>query len=235
MSKRKPRQESGTAHDLTEPPNKYRDWLRFFFGREVIDPYSLDWSWQGTPDETCQLAAHTLKVSGLDLQKFSNERVATGLQAILMDGLSNTAWDILSAHEDKKRELIAAFEPFYRDFLAVRAPQVLGHRSETSDNPLHYVSYMLWDVTVLDGLISIKNRESDESLLIEVLGKTLCSEYRHSAVVESILHGFGHFVGTHPKYRLQIVEAIDRYLNNRPIVREELRIYANSARTGCVL
>lgn len=152
-----------------------------------------------------------------------------------MDGLSNTAWDILSAREDKKRELIAAFEPFYRDFLAVRAPPVLGHTSEASDNPLHFVTYMLWDVTVLDGLIGVRSPSSGRSLLVEALGDTLLLEYKNPAVVESILHGFGHFVGAHPKHRQQIVDAIDRYLNSRPVVRQELRSYACSARSGSVL
>jgi hypothetical protein len=195
----------------------------------------LDWSWQGTADETCQLAAYTLSYSGLDLRDHNDDCVATGLKAILMDGLSNTAWDILSAREDKKRELIAAFEPFYRDFLAVRAPPVLGHTSEASDNPLHFVTYMLWDVTVLDGLIGVRSPSSGRSLLVEALGDTLLLEYKNPAVVESILHGFGHFVGAHPKHRQQIVDAIDRYLNSRPVVRQELRSYACSARSGSVL
>lgn len=215
-------------------PSRYDKWIAFHFGRNVDDPYALDWEFQGSADEKALLVAETFNRCKTDLQGFGDQVVATGVKALMMGGLSNLGYELLGAGRVQKIALIQSLKPLYSDLLAVRSPPVLGHLNESVGSPLEYVTYMLWDVSPVDHLIGITAPKSANSLLIDVLSDVLNMKPANPAVIESVLHGFGHFVGAHPKYRNEIVAAIDYFLNNRPIVRPELRTYALAAKRGMV-
>jgi hypothetical protein len=225
------------ASQLAAPP-RYDEWLDFFFGRferDADDPWKMDWNFNASADEKAELFAATLNRCGSDLAACSGRQIAVGLQATWMGELSSTiAHDICGSSDNARLAAISSFASLYTNLLAPRSTPALGHLNECDGAPLSYVVYMAWDVSPMKDLVGLRDPNRDRDALIGVMSDILCSKPANPAVIESILHGFGHMVGSHPKYRDQIVASIDYFLSHRPITRPELKIYAGHAKKGYV-
>jgi hypothetical protein len=212
-------------------PDRYDEWLRYMFGRtdETCDPFDLRWNFDAPPPLLADLVTHTFQNSGADLAAFTDRKVALGLEGILFSNFGDIAHVLTGADvsESRKLAILRSLAVLYRDCLARRSPPVLGHLSETADNRLEFVTYMLWDVTPFD-VMAVQTQPRLEAL-IEVFTATL--RLSNDACIESALHGLGHLGGP-GRGKAQTV--IDDWLNEGPQVRPELIAYARAARGGCI-
>lgn len=241
LERRKNKEAINAVFELLQAPRpeRYEEWLDFFFGRlgDKQDPWDLEWGFTAPARELADLYRATLVYSGQDLAHYSDWQAGCGLIALLSGDFSNTCHDLFGdgITDAQQLALCLAFKPFYMDCLARRSPPVLGHLSETRGNgKFAYLTYMLWDVSSLGRLIAVTLPGDTRSALIDTLHQVLVEPQMNPACVESILHGFGHMVHPHPLYRDQIVAAIDDYIKKGPMARPELLQYAQAARSGCV-
>jgi hypothetical protein len=213
-------------------PARYEEWLEFVFGRtgDDTDPFEMDWDFDAPPDVLADLFVWTMENSGRDLERFSDHQVSLGLQGLLFSDFSGIPHELIGpgVPEDKKIAVIRSLGPLYRDCLCVRSADVLGHLNETAQSPLEYVTYMLWDVTVLDTMARKEKARLD--VLLDVLSATI--RLPNGACVESALHGLGH-MGRDARPKASSV--IDRWLEESPPVRPDLLAYAKRAREGRIL
>lgn len=243
VERKKDKQLLEAAFALLEAPRpaRYEAWLDRFFGQlgDGQDPWdmNLNWDFPAPASELADLYRATFAYAGEDLAPFGDWQASTGLCALLMGDLSNVCHDLFGdgISEEQRLALCLSLRRLYLDCLAKRSAPVLGHLSEGSgDRKFGYLTYMLWDVSPLDRLISTKLPGREVSALVDTLGQVLLEPGLNPACAESILHGFGHMVHPHPKYRGQIIAAIDTYLSTRPLSRPELYQYAQAAKAGCV-
>ena len=218
---------------LPGAPPRYHEWLDFIFGRferDAIDPWAMDWEFEASPSELADLFIYTMENCGRDLAQFSDGQVATGLNALFFNTLSNISHKITGAglSEEQRIQILTSLKNLYSDCFARRSPAVLGHCSETNANPLCFVTYMLWDVNPYDNMAL----KSDDRLaaLLGVFRSAL--RLPNEACIESALHGLGHLGG---KGRKKAISLIDEWLDELPQVRPALLDYARAARTGMIL
>lgn len=214
-------------------PARYDEWLDYYFGRygrDSDDEWDMDWHFDAKPQELAHLFIHTLTNCGRDLAPFSDGQVAIGLQALLFSNFSDIPHTLMDGGTTEAARLVSigSFVALYRDLLDRRAPPVLGHLNETQNNPLEYVTYMLWDVSPFD--VMAARTEAGGEALLQVLAGAL--RLRNDACIESALHGLGHLNGA---LRGRAAAAIGDWLEERPQVRPELLAYARAARSGCIL
>lgn len=163
------------------------------------------------------------------------ENAATLLAPYSDESIDQTFWnlssDAFTGLTDQhiewavRRRFIESFDPLFREFFAARCRPALGHLSEEATG-LNLSCYMWWDMMNLwyyqpDPLTRDACLASMRSILA----------IDHVACQESALHGLGHWHRGHPT---EVEGVIDEYLQRNPALREELREYANSARTGHV-
>ena len=220
--------------NMVAPPPRYDEWIDFYFFRDVTDPWQMEWEFEADADTKAVLFAETLTRCGTDLKNCTDDQLATGLKAIWLGDLSNTPHDICKSSDSSKRSAIQSFKTLYSDLLTPRSPPVLGHLNESDGSPLEYITYMAWDVSPMTCLTGLKVKSGNQSFLVETMAHVLASAPANPAVLESILHGLGHLAGEHPKHQQQIAGAIDQFLTSRPIVRQELKLYAHAANEGRV-
>lgn len=216
---------------MLTPHPRYEEWLAFVFGRtaEDDDPFNMEWAFAAPPHDVADLMRSTFLHSGRDLTAYTDRQVSVGLQALLFSNFADFAHVVAGAdvNDMLKTEVVKSLTPLYRDCLTKRCPPVLGHRNESADNPLEFLTYMLWDVSPFD-VMALRSSSGTDALL-EVL--TAALRLPNDACIESALHGLGHF----PRpLRHRAETAIDDWLAERPAVRDELLAYARAARTGCI-
>ena len=223
---------------LIEPPDRYHEWLECFFGRirPGFDPWADGdgFEFDAPGQQLLQLLEYTMLHCGRDLSRFTDQQLGFGLNAMLMGNYSNLPHDLIKAQVDPADKLgaVRSIKFLYSDCLSRRAPPVLGHLSETSENPLASLTYMLWDVSALKAWIGVRNEVTGRSALVETLGDVLALPKPNPACIESVLHGFNHMVFAHPKHRDQIIGLIDDLIRTSPLGRPELLQYAEWAKTG---
>lgn len=238
MSKRKRKKQKHPPLPTT-PPARYEDWLMFFFGRlrDDDDPFEIDWQFDVPLSDLTALLSHMLENAATDLAPYSDQQLAMGLEALFMPHHTDISFLVSDKHinRQEKARLVRALKPFYIDFLAHRCAPALGHLDEAKGHRLGFYIYMLWDVSALaQRLITVTNSQNSNSILVEIFGEILLHTPANPACLESILHGLGHMVFSHPEYAQQINWVIDSFLINRPNLRPELMEYAQIAKTGCI-
>lgn len=166
------------------------------------------------------------------LEPFTSAQIAQGLWYLVDNSCSNTMFPLvgLEVPWEARRECIRAIPRLFSTLFAVRCSEGLSHRNEAGENPLNGVCYMWWDLLPAHGRANepaYANRDCEflgamEQILF--LGSMACQE--------SALHGLGHWRLDYPRC---VEAAIDRFLQEHPRIRPELRRYAENARIGYVL
>jgi hypothetical protein len=108
--------------------------------------------------------------------------------------------------------------------------QTLGHLDEQPTNALNMVCYMWWDIIPIAGQRDDPQRYAFDQECLSVMASTL--ELPSDACRESALHGLGHWAR---QYFDQTTAIIDDFLRHHTDIREPLRRFALTARSGCVL
>ena len=224
------------------PPPRFEEWLDCYF--EPYDNVNSPWdrfppggedhpAFRGNADEIVDLFTFTMRSSGTELKRFSDQQVGVGLDNLLNNHFADVANIVRdgATTNDKKVAALRSIKVLYTDCLSRRAAPVLGHRNEKAPcKPLNGICYMLWDVTPLSHWPDADRGAAMYPVIIEVMEQALQSS--NCAVVESGLHGLGHCVY---KRKDLAVAAIDRFLEKRRgQVRQELIEYALQARTGMI-
>jgi hypothetical protein len=190
----------------------------------------LDWEFAGSPSEIADLFIYTFENCGRDLARFSDGQIAAGLNGLLFSNYGSVPHILTGAgpSEAQRVAVLRSFKALYRDCLAKRSPPVLGHVNESHNNPLEFVTYMLWDVTPFDSMAM----KSEERMLALLDALNFALRLPNEACIESALHGLGHLGG---KARQRAQALIGDWLDEMPEVRPALIDYARAARTGMIL
>lgn len=215
---------------LAPPPPRYSEWLDFAFGRmgrDSDDEWSMDWTFDASARDLADLYRYGMDHCGSAFEAYTDRQLAVGLNALLFCVYSNIAEEVMGRHADEQRAVAAirSLARLYSDGLTARSPHVLGHLSERSENPLWYVTYMLWDVSPIDQYALKTDARIDA--LFATFEAGLASS--NIACVESALHGLGH---ASDKIRPRAQRAITAWIDSGPNVRPELIAYAKRAHGG---
>lgn len=208
----------------------FDDWVRAWFDH----PEKESWDWVGADDppelshaDTLAYATQLFTYSGTLLKAYSDTQVGSGLWAFIneMDSPLYALQDSGQPRPQRRACLRSAYRVF-KDLLATRCAETLGHYSEKSSK-LNTVCYMWWDIFPL---YTGAAPELDDTVLT-LMERTLALP--HAACQESALHGLGHWHrGAHAK---RIEAIIDAFLEAKAARRPELVVYAQNARRGAVL
>jgi len=211
----------------------YKQWIRYVFDHEVTSPewhFELDVEyWDGPSAATVaymtRLLADPLAVVG----SYTDAQLNQGLWYIASSGFMLALGDA-SVPMANRVGCIRAIFPLYRDLFAPRCTPHLGHRGEQGSNPLNSVCYMWWELMPVMGSPDDPVWSDFDTAVLEVMAQTL--ELASAACQEGALHGLGHWAWVYPH---RVTTIIEQYLQCQPQLRQELKQYAQAARSGCVL
>lgn len=162
--------------------------------------------------------------------KYSDWQLGMGLYYLY----SNNCSDLVFAFHDEaidlelRLEAISLIKVLYRDCLAKRCNEVLGHNSE-GGSELDRFNYMLWDTTPLIFCPDNPEKRSIYTELEKVFAYILT--IKHVGCIESGLHGVGHFMIEHA----DVSRLASEYIRNPIIDNAALLAYAKNAEKGYVL
>ena len=201
----------------------FEDWVVAVFDPAEQDPWP----------PPAQDLAHLTRLFGdpvSALDGLSEDEIGIGLWSILDSGGAGTVLalndeDLPLAHRITCIELIPNL---YRQLFVPRCRERLGHLSEQGGR-LEMACYMFWDVACFGGPPGTREGNLLEDAVLDVLEEVLRME--HAACQESAIHGLGHRIGRHPDRAPRI---LDQWLRRGPVRDDRLRLYAQSARTGCI-
>jgi hypothetical protein len=219
----------------TGAPSRYDAWLVHVFDRPLSHPawyFELDAAdFEATAQELVALVAHTLRNSGTDLARFSDEQVSEGLHYLFNNACSNVVFTMMDAAVPvaTRKAAIASIKALYAGVFERRCAPVLGHRDEPGARPLNQICYMLWDISPLGYWEASREKETFYPAVLEVLEYALAS--RNIACVESALHGLGHLRLYRPR---EVTPMIADFVRANPGLRPELLRYAENAAAGCI-
>lgn len=190
--------------------------------------------WWGHDPEPAQALAFMIRLfeqPEVLLERFSHKEINQGLWFLVDSGGANqmcALFDESLPWADRRRALLGIVT-LYRSLFALACSDLLGHLDQGKDerDPIHSICYMWWDLFPSWGRgLDARTRET----VFDVMEATLAIESEPCR--EGALHGLGHFFSSDPD---AVGRIIDRWLDGHPRISAQLRSYALSARTGCVL
>ncbi len=212
------------------------EWVAYLFDRPVEEPawhFSIDCDdLEPGPARVAELVAETFERGAELLRPFSDAQLNQGFWYLVSGGGSDYMFCLSdgSVPWPLRRRALRSFVPLFRDVMATRCPPTLSHRDELGATPLNSACYMWWDILPLSERTGVDDR--DTLLTDEVLGVlSALLEIPHDACRESAIHGLGHWGLFHTKAR----ELIEAFLADTRGLRPELVVYAEQAKTGCIL
>ncbi|NHQ87816.1 hypothetical protein HA050_17015 [Iodobacter sp. HSC-16F04] len=230
----KKRKRASTAPK--EPPARYQEWMNYIFSFSASSFWSLDAeseisTFDATDAELVDLATYMLENCGREFASYSNEKISSALEFVFNNSYSDIAFSLISdsVSLESRLRLIKSIYCLYCDCFDVRCAKVLGHLSETTDNSLNQICYMLWDVSPIAYLGDRKNKQLLYDTMIDVLEE--CLSLANPACVESALHGLGHLYGVSED---RIETLIASKLKSIVFIPTSLKSYAELAMKGRV-
>ena len=225
----------GRLTDLT-----FDQWLSHVFDHPV-DSSRQEWYWQpdtdwweGAPAVTVQFLTRLFEHAQQLLQPYSDAQLNQGLWYIASNACSNHMFALMDVDVPwpARQRCLRSMHDLFAQCFARRCTPHLGHLPETEPgaSPLNLVCYMWWDILPIGGRPEDPNGADLNLEILKVMESTL--QLDSVACQESALHGLGHWHFHAPQ---QVEEIINTYLKRQNDLREELRLYAMSARRGCVL
>jgi hypothetical protein len=168
------------------------------------------------------------------LARFDDAQIAQGLQ--FLNGLGqHHAWTLVHGETPFEERLagLAAMSGLFRRLFAVRCTPTLSHHDESPASPLNGICYMWWDVFPTIGHPSDPLHAEIDATILRIMRESL--EIDHAAILESALHGLGHWQHSYPDLVRSTIDAFLDCRRRQKVLRHELVIYAESAREGEVL
>lgn len=202
----------------------YKKWIQYLFNRP-----ETEWYWdfglkafEASNEELARLVSRLFENAGADLKEFSDTQVAYGLNYIFNNAISNTIFSICQKGDDEDLRINAVLnmKHLYKNCLAKRCENKLSHDQKVEVSPLNTFCYMLWDTSPLCQWKDVVLDVMEDALYIP-----------NDACIESALHGLGH---RYSQDEIKVPDIIDRFLSKAKNLNPDLRIYAQSAKTGCI-
>jgi hypothetical protein len=226
----------------------FDEWLKWAFDHPVAENVKDEWWWH-LPDEeeggirldrpperaltfVTRLFANPLS----HLSGYSDAQIDQGLWFIVSDTNSKHFKWLIDGRVDLslRKRSIRSIESLSRGLFAPRCSEEVIHGTK----PLDSICYMLWDLAIhhadriednLDGTYSnVRDSEIDREAL-----KTLARIITIPSIAcqQSALHGLGHLA-----HDAQLgCDIVQKYLDDHPNLRSDLREYALKAMAGEVL
>ena len=216
----------------------FEEWVRFVFDHPV-DESKLEWYWDmeaewwdGPAALTVQYLTQAFENPVTVFEPYSDSQLNQGLWYLVSNACSNHMFALMDVSVPwlERRKCIRSFYTLYEQCFASRCTPHLSHLDEPGAGRLNPVCYMWWDIIPIAGGPEDPNRREMNDEILQVMDSAL--QLGSIACQESALHGLGHWQLYHAK---RVKEIINRFLQDDESIREDLRIYALSARSGHVL
>ena len=224
---------------MLSSPSSLGEWLRYVFDHAATGP---EWYfdphadvWPEDPPVVVRFLTTLFENPEPHLAPYSDGQVNQGLWFIVSNGCSNHFFALLdeSVPWESRRRCLRAMVPLYERLFAARCTPHLSHlfryHTPPQVSPLNSVCYMWWDIAPVCGSPGVPSRREFDAECLEVMRRILTIP--HDACRESALHGLGHWQMYYPKV---IQPVMDDFLASTPHLCDELRAYAQAARSGCV-
>jgi hypothetical protein len=216
----------------------FDEWLLHIFDHDD-DPnmpwwyWSIDADyWDAPPGQVIAMLTRLFENPFAPLADYRDEQINRGLWYIVSNGGSDYMFALLDAAVPLGDRLrcIQSFYILFERLFAVRCSDHLSHLDEQGVNPLNMVCYMWWDLLPFAAKRDHQDDDALNAAFLDVMKRTLA--LKSIACQEAALHGLGHWASGHPVKVRTIIEA---FLAENASLRGELRQYAESALSGCVL
>lgn len=197
--------------------------------------------WNGlvVPDVTVSYLTRLFENIRQIAKPYTDAQLNQGLWFVASNGCS----DFMFALNDERVPLaerlrcVESIYTLYETLFAPRCTPILSHRlrglpDDPAHNALNSVCYMWWDLTPIGGPTDDPEFTVFNAACLDVMRRTLMLD--SIACQEGALHGLGHWSYYEP-HRAQISSIIDQFLAANPNIDSQLKTYALSAKSGCVL
>ena len=212
--------------------------MDYCFDRPVTEPKwydstspGLDWYVPGPIDIT-KFMTQLFSMSGSLAERYRLDQVNQGLYFICGHGSEYFLVARECNDKDLQVEWVLSILLLYRDLFAKACTDNFRHIGDGPEppSPLNDICYMFWDLDCLEGAAMFPGEDHLVDPIFDVLEGAL--KLHSVACQESALHGLGHLQTYHKKRVRRIIE---EFLNRNKELPAELKDYALSARSGCVL
>lgn len=206
----------------------FEEWVSFIFDHRESD---TDWVIEAdaphvSPSDQLNYLVQLFENAESLLAPYSDAQVNNGLWVIAggVLGIMEVLFDD-KLKWARREHCIRSMKFLYQNLFAKRCSPHLGHLDEPDTNPINIICYMWWDILPIAWGVP-----PYYPVGLEIMSSLL--EIDSIACQESALHGLGHVAGHCPN---EVAKVIDAFLEGHPNLRPELRTYALSARSSCVL
>lgn len=226
-----------TPESLGLQPGRYEAVVSYLFNRPVPSGQQQEWYWDEDLEEFPASSLEWTRFqtaifanAATDLANFSNEQVGMGLNYIMSNSVSDVPYAAINGDVpiDEAMRMMRAMPMLWRDCIG---PRMASDRAPVgwSEGRLGYVCYMWFDVWATYNNVSDIPAWSDA--VWNVLRQMLDVPCR--AVQIAALHGIGH-EGSNLDRWPEIEAAVNAFVGRIPAEDEDLRKYAEAAKTGNV-
>jgi hypothetical protein len=216
----------------------FEEWVIFVFDHPVDDSrlewywdIDADW-WDGPAALTVEYLTRAFENTETVFEPYSDRQLNQGLWYLASNACSEHMFALMELNVPwpARQRCIRSFQSLYRDCFAKRCTSHLSHLDEPGAGPLNAVCYMWWDVLPVAGRPQDPAYQEMNQAILQVMEAAL--KLDSIACQESALHGLGHW---HLQYSSEVEEIIQGFLQRNKALPENLRKYALSAMSGCVL
>jgi hypothetical protein len=217
----------------------FDQWIDDIFDRPVEDPYQASYRrrWlEQSPAVALEYVARLFENPCGYLSGYSDEQIGQGIYIVVSQSCSDHFSFIAGGDVDLalRKRCIRSLENLSRELFAPRCSENVWIYTK----PLNQTCDLLWDLVVYgtnstdwnsDGVRwGVRNPEIDEEVL-DTLSRIVAIP--NVACQQSALHGLGHLVD----FAGLGSTVIQRYLDDNPDLRDDLRRYAENALLGRVM
>jgi hypothetical protein len=216
----------------------FEEWLDFVFDHPA-GGQAPEWYWSIEADRWAGPAGVTVNYFMRAFEgarhlsaAYTDEQLNQGLWYLASNACSEHMFALLDTAVPwaERKRCLRSMLALYRDLFAARCAPALGHLDEQPDRPLNRVCYMWWDILPFGPAPNEPAGRDFGQTCLDVMEAAL--KLDAEACQESALHGLGHWQAAYPQRVTSIIAA---FLQRSPHLREPLKRYAESARSGCVL
>jgi hypothetical protein len=230
-------EEPCTAESVGIDPRLYQAAVRYLFDRPVPQGQEQEWFWnidepnfEATPLEWTRIQAVLFANAGRDLAPFGDEQVGMGLNYVMSNAVSDVPFAAIDTEVplDEAMRMMCAMPALWRDCIGPRLASVRAPIGSDTGR-LGFVCYMWFDVWPT--FRNVWRLQPWKDAVWSVLRQMLAMPWREVQV--AALHGIGHNVCDLDR-RAEIDQAIAEFVRGIDERDEELRRYAEAARSGMV-
>jgi hypothetical protein len=226
----------------------FDEWLKWVFDHPVAENTSDEWWWHEPgddeggmwldrpPERALAFATQLFENPLAYMSCYSDAQINQGINFIVFRACSKHFEGLMDGRVDLniRKRCIRSIESLSRELFAPRCSDNVWIYTK----PLDHMCHMLWDLVVRDAHTFVYNPDAANSFVrdpeidrefLDTLARILAMP--SIACQQSALHGLGHLV----KNAGLGADIIQKYLDDHPNLRIDLREYAQRALAGRVM